>query len=174
MDDVPARLLRVSRFLDAASRWSARLFAWLIIPLMGAMTYEVVARYTVNPTAWAYDTSYMLYGALFMLGAAYTLSRGAHIRADFLYRQWPTRVQGAVDAFCYLAFFFPGIGFFFWIGAEFAYDSWLQLERSPASAWMPPIYPLKSVLPVASLLLLVQGVSELIKSLHAALKGEWP
>lgn len=174
MNDSLARLLRVSRWLDRFSEWSARLFAWLIIPLIGVMTYEVIVRYTLRPTMWAYDSSYMLYGAMFMLGAAYTLSKGGHIRADFVYRMWSPRVQGAVDTFCYLIFFFPGIGFFLWVGADFALDSWIQQERSPASAWMPPIYPLKTVIPLAALLLLAQGISELFKSLYAALKGEWP
>jgi TRAP-type mannitol/chloroaromatic compound transport system permease small subunit len=167
-------LMRASRAIDAIARWSARLFAWLVLPLMAVMAYEVVVRYAARPTIWAYDSSYMIYGAMFMLGAAYTLHRGAHIRADFLYRMWSVRTQGMVDAICYVVFYFPGIGFFMWIGSEFALESWLQQERSAASAWMPPIYPLKTVIPIAAALLLVQGVSELIKSLHAAIKGEWP
>jgi TRAP-type mannitol/chloroaromatic compound transport system permease small subunit len=123
---------------------------------------------------WASDLSYMLYGALFMLGAAYALQRGAHIRTDFLYRLWPVRVQGAVDALLYLVFFFPGIALFLWMGGEFARISWLQDERAITSSWRAPVYLLKMVIPVSAALLLLQGVSEFLKSLHAAVRGEWP
>lgn len=174
MHDRFQSLVRLAKALDQISVWSARIFGWLVLPLIAVMVYEVFVRYTLRPTLWAYDLSYMTYGALFMLGAAYTLHRGAHIRADFIYRNWPTRVQGAVDALCYILFFFPGIGFFLWVGMEFAFDSWVQQERSAASAWMPYIFPLKTVVPIAALMLLVQGISELIKSLYAALRGEWP
>lgn len=174
MLDFHGPLMRVSRFIDCVSEWSARVVAWLVLPLMGAMAYEVVIRYTVKPTVWAYDISYMLYGALFMLGAAYTLLKGGHIRADFLYGNWSVRTQAAMDAFCYLVFYFPGIGFFFWVGLDYAWESWERGERSAGSAWMPAIYPLKAVIPVAAALLLMQGLSEFIKSLYAARHGERP
>lgn len=160
--------------LDAISEWTARLFAWLVIPLMGVMVYEITVRYLLRPTLWAYDISYMLYGSLFMLGAAYTLSQGGHIRADFIYRNWSPRVQGAVDALFYLLCFFPGLALFLWAGLDFARASWAQEERMMASAWMPAIYPFKTVISVTAGLLLVQGLSEFLKSLHAVLRGEWP
>jgi TRAP-type mannitol/chloroaromatic compound transport system permease small subunit len=165
------RLVRAIRVIDAVSAWSGRIVAWLVLPLIGVMTYEVVSRYVATPTQWAYDLSYMLYGALFMLGAAYTLYRGAHIRTDFLYQKWPARTQAAVDAACYLFLFFPGIAVFFWLGAEFAWQSWLRGERTAGSSWMPIIYPLKSVIPVAAALLLLQGVAEFLKSLYTLRTG---
>jgi TRAP-type mannitol/chloroaromatic compound transport system permease small subunit len=166
-------LVPVIRVIDAISIWSGRIVAWLIVPLIGAMTYEVAIRYLWEPTQWAYDTSYMLYGAMFMLGAAYTLYRGAHIRTDFLYQKWSVRRQALVDAFCYLFLFFPGIAIFLWLGAEFAWTSYLRNERTVGSSWMPIIWPLKSVIPVAAALLLLQGISEFMKCLYALRTGRW-
>jgi TRAP-type mannitol/chloroaromatic compound transport system permease small subunit len=173
MSETQGVLLRVIRGIDAVSEWSGRITAWLVLPLVGVMTWEIAVRYTVKPTHWAYDLSYMIYGAMFMLGAAYTLLRGAHIRTDFLYQNWPVRVQAGVDAGCYLLLFFPGIAIFLWVASEFAYVSWDRGERSMASAWMPAIYPLKTVLPVATALLLLQGLSEFLKCVHALRTGTW-
>jgi TRAP-type mannitol/chloroaromatic compound transport system permease small subunit len=161
------------RGIDAVSDWSGRISAWLVIPLIAVMTWEILVRKLAQPTFWAFDLSYMLYGALFMLGAAYTLYRGAHIRTDFLYQNWPVRVQATVDAVCYLVLFFPGIAIFLWLGIDFALLSWQREERAMSSAWMPAIYPLKTVLPVATALLLLQGVSEFLKCIHALRTGRW-
>jgi len=167
--------MRILRLLDAVSVWTARLFALLVVPMTLVLVYEVVARkFFLRPTLWAGDTSYMLYGTFFMLGAAYTLHRKGHIRTDFLYRLWSPRGQGLVDALLYLLFFFPAIGLFLWAGWGFAYTSWAQGEHSVTSAWRPPIYPFKMVIPVTAVLLLLQGVSELGKSLYAVVRGEWP
>ncbi len=166
-------LVRVIRGIDSISEWSGRLAAWLVIPLIGVMTWEILVRKVAKPTYWAFDLSYMLYGALFMLGAAYTLYRGSHIRTDFLYQMWPVKVQAAVDAFCYLFLFFPGIAIFLWFSADWAILSWQRQERAMASAWMPALYPLKSVLPVALSLLLLQGVSEFLKCIYAFRHAEW-
>ena len=168
----PGALITIIRAIDAISIWSGRIFAWLIVPLIVIMTWEICVRYLVQPTLWAYDLSYMIYGAMFMLGAAYTLQRGAHIRTDFLYQNWPVRVQATVDAACYLLLFFPGIVIFLWLGSEFAWASYLRNERTAGSSWMPIIYPLKFVLPLAAGLLLLQGVSEFLKSLYAMRTGE--
>jgi TRAP-type mannitol/chloroaromatic compound transport system permease small subunit len=173
MQSEAAMLVRVIRLIDAISAWSGRIVAWLTLPLIGVMTYEVVIRYLWQPTHWAYDMSYMLYGALFMLGAAYTLYRGAHIRTDFLYQKWTVRTQATIDAFCYLFLFFPGIAIFLWLGAEFAWASWLRNERTVGSSWMPLIYPLKAVIPVTAALLLLQGLSEFLKCVYALRTGRW-
>ena len=166
-------LERAIRLIDSISAWSGRAVAWLIVPLIFVMTWEICVRYLGRPTQWAFDLSYMLYGAMFMLGAAYTLYRGAHIRTDFLYQKWPVRTQALVDALCYLVLFFPGIALFLWIGTEFAWQSWLREERSVGSSWMPVIYPLKAVLPIATALLLLQGVSEFLKCIYALRTGQW-
>ena len=166
-------LVRVIRGIDTVSDWSGRIAAWLVLPLIFVMTWEITARYVARPTYWAFDLSYMLYGALFMLGAAYTLFRGSHIRTDFLYQTWPVKVQASVDAFCYLFLFFPGIAIFLWMSTDWAILSWTREERAVSSAWMPALYPLKSVLPVALALLLLQGVAEFLKCVYAIRHAEW-
>ena len=171
----PAKpVLAIMHVIDSISEWTGRLIAWLIIPLVGGLSYEVFARYLFDaPTIWAYDTTYMLYGSHFMLGAGYTLLKKGHIRTDIFYNKFSPRLQGTIDATLYLLFFFPGIIYFLWAGAAEAIHSWSLLERSDASPWRPPLYPFKTVIPVAAFLLLIQGVSEFLKSLHAARKGEW-
>jgi TRAP-type mannitol/chloroaromatic compound transport system permease small subunit len=170
----PEALLKAIRFLDAIGAWSGRVVAWLVLPLVLGLTYEVIARYVFDaPTAWAYDIAYMLYGSHFMLGAGYCLLKKGHIRTDIFYAKWTPQRQGWVDAVSYLFLFFPGMVFFLLAGWDSAYHSWMVREVSEASPWRPPIYPFKMTVPVAALLLLIQGVSEFLKSLHAALKREW-
>lgn len=168
----PKALVAIVRAIDGLALWSGRLFCWLVIPLVAGLTYEVIARYVLHaPTIWAYDVAYMLYGSHFMLGAAYTLYRGGHIRTDIFYQNWSVRKRGAVDALLYLFLFFPGIALFFWMGLQEALQSWDIREVSDASPWRPIIYPFKAVIPIALLLLMVQGVSEFLKSAYAALQG---
>lgn len=174
-DDMPRWMARTITWIDSASRWAGYTVCWLTVPLFGAMVYEVIARYVFTaPTMWAYDVSRMLYGALFMLGAGYALSKGVHIRADFLYRNWSEKTQGIVDATLYIIFYFPGLIVFLLMSTDFAYLSWVRGERGMDTAWMPHMGPIKTVLPVGIVLLLIQGVSELLKSLYAATHGRWP
>lgn len=171
---VPHRLRVLLRAIDRISVWSGKAFAWLTVPLIFALVYEVVSRYAFGaPTRWAFDITYMLYGSHFVLVAAYTLLRQEHIRTDFVYRLLSPRWQGIVDATLYLVFFLPGMALFLWFTAEFAYESWVQLERSNLSPWLPPIYPLKTALPVGAALLFLQGLSEFVKSIYAARAGRW-
>jgi TRAP-type mannitol/chloroaromatic compound transport system permease small subunit len=170
----PEGLLKTVRTIDAIGNWVGRIVAWLAIPLVLGLTYEVVARYAFNaPTVWAFDVSYMLYGTHFMLGAGYTLLKQGHIRTDIFYAKWTPRRQGWVDAACYLLLFFPGMIFFFLASWDNALHSVLIRELSDQSPWRPPIYPFKMVIPVTALLLMLQGVSEFLKSVWAARHGEW-
>lgn len=163
------------RILDSISIWSGKLAAWLIVPMVLALCYEVVVRYFFeSPTIWAYDVTYMLYGTLFMLGAAYTLERGGHIRTDSFYGKWSPRRQGLTDAILYLLFFFPGMIAFLWVSWGFFFASWTRSEAIVTSPWMPIVYPFKFVLPLSTALLLLQGSSEFLKSMYAAVRGEWP
>ncbi len=169
------KFLRLAKGIDQIAIWSGKIAAWFIFPLIFGLTYEVISRYLFkSPTIWAYDLAYMLYGSLFMLGAAFTLYKKGHIRTDIFYDKWPSKRQGLVDAFLYLFFFFPGIIFFLIAGLDEAIHSWSLWERSEVGAWRPPIFPFKTVIPLTALLLLVQGVSEFIKSVYAAVRGEWP
>jgi TRAP-type mannitol/chloroaromatic compound transport system permease small subunit len=168
----PKALVTIVRTIDRLALWSGRLFCWLVVPLVAGLTYEVIARYLFHaPTIWAYDVAYMLYGSHFMLGAAYTLYKGGHIRTDIFYQNWSVRTRGAIDAILYLFLFFPGIALFFWMGLQEALQSWDIREVSDASPWRPTIYPFKAVIPVALILLMIQGVSEFLKSAYAALEG---
>lgn len=174
-EDMPRWMAAPITWIDWFSLWTGRIICWLTVPMFGAMVYEIVARYVfIAPTMWAYDTSRMLYGALFMLGSGYALSKGVHIRADFLYRSWSERTQGMVDASLYLFFYFPGLIVFTWMATDFAWAAWMRQERGMDTAWMPPVYPIKSVLPLGAALLLIQGVSEFLKSLYAVTRGRWP
>jgi TRAP-type mannitol/chloroaromatic compound transport system permease small subunit len=166
-------MVRLARAIDRFTERSALLFAWLMVPLLVAVGWEVVARYAFDaPTTWAYETIYMLYATMFMLGAAYALRTGAHIRTDFLWEKWPLRTRAAVDSIAYVALFFPGMLLYLVSGAEATWSSYAIDERSADTAWFPPLWPLKAVVPLAALLLLVQGVSELAKSVHAWRTGE--
>lgn len=168
-------LKRIVRVLDAITVWMARICWWLVIPLMAVLVYEVMARkFFISPTIWAMDTSYMLNGVLGMTGAVYALYRGGHICIDFISNRWSLRIQAAVNAVFYVVCFFPGISIFLWFGWRFAYGSWLDKERAITSAWMPPIYPLKMVMAVATAFLLLQGISEFLKNLHVFLRGDRP
>ena len=167
-------LLRTIRVVDTFSSWSGKTVAWLILPMVGSLTWEGLARYLFNaPTLWAYDLSYMMYGALFMLGAHYTLLKGAHIRTDMLWEKFSPRVKGRIDAVAYIFFFFPAMILLFYACVDEAWISWRMGELSEQTAWRPPLWPFKTVVPLTALLLLIQGVSELLKSLYAARTGEF-
>lgn len=174
MNHFPKGVQTIIRIIDTFGEWSGKIVGWLIIPLIFGLTYEVIARYGFHaPTVWAHDISYMLYGALFMLGAVYTLRKDGHIRTDMLYERWSPQRQGWVNALSYSFLFFPGMIFFFISGLDVAIHSWTILEKSDLSPWRPPLYPFKTIIPLTALLLMVQGFSEFLKSLHAALKGKW-
>ena len=174
-DDMPRWMAGLIHRIDAASRIAGRVICWMLVPLIGAMVYEVVARKLfVAPTIWAYDVSRMVCGAMFMLGAGYALSKGVHIRADFLYRNWPARRQGLVDAALYVLFYFPALVFFAWVSYDYAAVAWVRGERSMDTAWMAPLAPLRTAMPVGAALLLMQGVSELLKSVYAMRSNRWP
>jgi len=173
--DMPRWMARTIVAVDTFSLWVGRIVAWATVPLMGAMLYEITARYAFTaPTMWAYDISRMIYGAMFVIGAGYALSKGVHIRSDFLYRNWKVTTQARVDATLYIVFYFPSMLIFFWVATQWAWGSLSQGERGTDTAFMPLLGPIKSCLPVGVAFLVIQGVSELLKALYAARKGRWP
>jgi TRAP-type mannitol/chloroaromatic compound transport system permease small subunit len=173
--DMPRWMARVIAGIDTFSLWVGRIAAWLTVPLMAAMLYEITARYLFHaPTLWAYDISRMIYGAMFVIGAGYALSKGVHIRSDFLYRKWKVTTQARVDAALYIVFYFPSMVIFLWVATQWAWGSLSQGERGTDTSFMPLLGPIKSALPVGVLFLVIQGVSELLKALYAARRGVWP
>jgi TRAP-type mannitol/chloroaromatic compound transport system permease small subunit len=170
-DPVPVhiRMVRmIDRFTDATGTW----VAWLNVPLVVVVTIEVLARYLFSaPTIWSFDLTYMLYGTIFMLGAAYALHKGAHIRTDFFFEKWSIRTRGVIDSVAYIGFFFPGIFIFLAVGWQEGLYAYQIGETSEQTPWRPILWPFKMVVPLACLLLLIQGVSETIKSVYAARTG---
>ena len=174
-DDMPSWMANTIIKIDKFSKIVGSIVCWILMPLIFAMTYEVLARKLfLAPTIWAYDISRFLYGALFMLGAGYALSKGVHIRADFLYRNFKTKTQGKIDFWLYLLFYFPGLIVFLYMTTIFVQESIMRNERGMDTTWMPFMWPIKSCLWFGIIFLLVQGVSELFKSYYAMTKGRWP
>jgi TRAP-type mannitol/chloroaromatic compound transport system permease small subunit len=172
-------------WIDRLSAWTGKVTSWIVLLLTFLVSYDIVMRYLSKPLGdpiraiwftyyFSYDMSYYLYAVLFMLGGAYALSRGQHVRGDIFYRGWPVKVQAGVDLFLYLFAFFPGIIALVVLGAQFAGYSWSIHERSFTTAAAPPLYPLKTVIPVAATLMAIQGVAETIRSFQALRTGVWP
>ncbi len=170
-EPVPAHI-RIVRFIDKFTDVTGTWVAWLNVPLVLAVSWEVMARYLLNaPTIWAFDVTYMLYGTIFMLGSAYALHKGAHIRTDFFFERWSIRTKGIIDSMAYILFFFPSfLVFLFVSGAEgwYAFEIGETSEQTP---WRPILWPFKMVVPLTCIALLIQGVSETIKSVYAARTG---
>ena len=174
-EDMPSWMAKSIINIDKFSKRVGSVVCWILMPLIFAMTYEVLARKLfLAPTIWAYDISRFLYGALFMLGAGYALSKGVHIRADFLYRNFKIKNQGLIDFWLYLLFYFPGLIVFFYMTFGFVVESIQRGERGMDTTWMPYMWPIKTCLLIGIIFLLIQGFSELLKSYWAAKKGEWP
>ncbi len=163
------------RFADELSAWFGKVFAWSIMVMTLGIGYEVVVRYFFRaPTPWAFDLSYMLYGTLFMIAGAYTLSRDGHVRGDFIYRLWPARRQASVELVLYFVFFFPGILALIFAGWKYAGRSWSYLEVSSNSPAGIPIYQFKSVIVVAGILLFLQGIAQVFRCILCIRTGQWP
>ena len=161
--------------IDRVSTLAGKIGGWAIVALTGVICYEVFARYLFRaPTAWAYDTSYMLYGFLFMMAGAYTLARNGHVRADFLYRSMPPRRQALLDLPLYLVFFVPGMVALIWFGWDFFHLSYLQNERSSVTPDGPLIWPFKFLIPFCGALMLLQGLAEIARCVIAIRTGAWP
>jgi TRAP-type mannitol/chloroaromatic compound transport system permease small subunit len=163
------RLVRsIDKFTDTTGTW----VAWLNVPLVLAVAYEVLARYLFNsPTIWSFDVTYMLYGTIFMLGSAYALHKGAHIRTDFFFEKWSIRTKGMIDSIAFIVFFFPSIFVFLLVSGAEGWYAFEIGETSEQTPWRPILWPFKMVVPLTCLLLLIQGVSETIKSVYAARTG---
>jgi TRAP-type mannitol/chloroaromatic compound transport system permease small subunit len=163
------------RVLDRVSYWSGKVFAWLIVALTFVVSIEVFKRYILNqPTAWIFDFNSMLYGTLFMMCGAYTLAAAGHVRADFVYSYLKPRTQAGLDLALYVLFFIPGILGLIYAGADFAALSWKIGEHSTVTAEGPPVYHFKTVIPVAGVLVMLQGLAEIARCVQCLRTGAWP
>jgi TRAP-type mannitol/chloroaromatic compound transport system permease small subunit len=166
---------QVVRALDRLSYASGQVFAWLIVALTFVVSIEVFKRYILNaPTAWIFDFNNMLYGTLFMMCGAYTLAAAGHVRADFVYIYLKPRGQAALDLALYFLFFIPGILGLIYAGASFAADSWAIGEHSTVTAEGPPVYHFKTVIPIAGVLVMLQGLGEIVRCVLCLHSGTWP
>jgi TRAP-type mannitol/chloroaromatic compound transport system permease small subunit len=161
--------------IDNVSTWAGKACAWAIVVLTAIVCYDVFARYLFRaPTDWAFDASYMLYGALFMMAGAYTLARNGHVRGDVLYGFFPPRVQAGLDLTLYFLFFIPGILALAYAGIDFAQISWGLKEHSSLTASGPPLYHFKTLIPIAGFLVLLQGLAEMARCVICLRTGVWP
>lgn len=161
--------------IDRVSAFGGKAFAWCIVLLTAVVCYDVGARYLANsPTTWGFDVAYILYGILFMMAGAYTLSRNGHVRGDLLYRTLRPRSQAVIDLVLYVVFFIPGIAALVYAGIEFATVSWKIREVSSVTGGGTPIYHFKTFIPIAGALLLLQGIAEMMRCVICIRTGAWP
>ena len=169
------QIQKVLLTIDRISTFVGQAFSWLIVSLTFMITWEVISRYAFdNPHPWAFDVMSMMYGTVFMMAGAYTLSKNGHVRGDVLYGFFSPRVQASLDLLLYFLFFIPGVFALAWAGYNFAGDSWAINEHSNVTANGPPVYPFKTVLPLAGAFLLLQGFVEIIRCILCIQQGEWP
>lgn len=162
-------------FIDKLSTFIGQSFSWLIVALTLLISWEVFSRYVLdNPHAWAFDVMIMLYGTLFMMAGAYTLSKNGHVRGDVLYGFFQPRTQASLDLLLYIVFFIPGVIALTYAGYFYASESWAINEHSNITADGPPVYPFKTVIPLAGIFLLLQGVVEIVRCIVCLRQGYWP
>ena len=167
-------MIKTIHAIEGLSQWVGKAFGWCIMILTFAVAYEVFVRYVLNrPTVWAFDVMVQMYGALFLMAGAYALAQDAHVRGDVVYRLFSVRWQARIDFVLYILFFFPGMFALFWYGWEIASDSWRYKEVSWNSPARIQIYFFKTLIPVAGLLMMVQGVAELMRCILAMRDGVW-
>jgi len=162
-------------FVDKLSTWVGQAFSWLIVALTLHITWEVFSRYVLDhPRAWAFDAMIMMYGTLFMMAGAYTLAKNSHVRGDVIYGYFTPRAQAILDLTLYIVFFLPGIVALTYAGYFYAAESWAIDEHSNITAEGPPVYPFKTVIPLAGAFVLVQGIVEIIRCIICIRQGAWP
>ena len=166
---------KVLLFVDKISTWVGQAFSWIIVALTLHISWEVFSRYVLDhPRAWAFDAMIMMYGTLFMMAGAYTLAKSGHVRGDVIYGFFTPRAQAILDLTLYIVFFIPGIVALTYAGYFYASESWAINEHSNITAEGPPVYPFKTVIPLAGAFVLVQGIVEIIRCVICIKQGEWP
>lgn len=143
----------------------------LVYPMIGVLVWEVFMRYVFNrPTIWAHELSALLYAVFFLLGGAYTLRWNAHINVDVLYLRLSPRQRAMLDLITGLLFYFF-CGVLLWQGGQAAWKSFLRFERA-STVWEPHIWPVKFCIPLAALLMLLQGATKTIKDIYRVFTGK--
>lgn len=166
---------KVLFIIDRVNTRIGQFFGWLVLALTLFITYEVISRYVfAAPHAWAFDAMNMMYGTLFMMAGAYTLSKNGHVRGDVLYGFFPPRLQAGLDLALYFLFYFPGVIALCWAGFYYFEESWAIRETSSLASGGPPLYPFKAVIPIAGLTLLFQGFVEVVYCIACLKQGAWP
>jgi TRAP-type mannitol/chloroaromatic compound transport system permease small subunit len=161
--------------IDQLSKTVGHAFAWCIVILALGTGYEVLVRYVFNdPTSWAFDLSYLMYGAVFYMAGAYALSRAGHVRADMFYRKWRPRTQAVVELVLYVVFFFPGILALIVAGGAYGVESMRLKEVSVNSPAGVPIWPLKMMIQFGAALIALQGLAEVLRCIVCLRVGDWP
>ena len=172
MRDFPPAFYAVIRGIDRFSDITGKLISLSMLWLVATICYECFARYLFDaPTVWVLESSYMTNGAAFMLGCAYTLHKGAHVRTDMLWEKYTERRKGVVDLASYLLLFFPTLITLLVISVDDAWYSFIIREASEQTPWRPVLWPFRSAIPLAALLLMVQGVSECLKCWYQIRSG---
>jgi TRAP-type mannitol/chloroaromatic compound transport system permease small subunit len=162
-------------FVDKISTWVGQAFSFCIVLLTLHVSWEVFVRYALDaPRAWAFDVMIMFYGTLFMMAGAYTLAKNSHVRGDVLYGFFTPRVQATIDLTLYIVAFMPGVIALTYAGYFYAAESWAINEHSTITYEGPPVYPFKTVIPLAGAILLAQGIVEIIRCIICLKEGEWP
>ena len=162
-------------FADHLSTSIGKAFAWCIVILMGGTVYEVIVAYVFNaPTLWNFDFSMQMYGAILMMSGAYCLATESHVRGDVIYRLFKPRTQGWIDLILYLIFFFPGVLALTFYGYDYAALAWKIKETSWSSPAQIQIYMVKALIPAAGVTLIIQGISEVFRSIICIKTGHWP
>ena len=162
-------------FVDKISTWVGQAFSWIIVALTLHISWEVYSRYVLDaPRSWAFDVMIMMYGTLFMMAGAYTLAKNSHVRGDVIYGFFTPRAQATLDLTLYIVFFIPGVIALVWAGYTYAAESWAINEHSNITSEGPPVYPFKTVIPVAGALVLMQGIVEIIRCVICIKQGKWP
>jgi TRAP-type mannitol/chloroaromatic compound transport system permease small subunit len=160
--------------VDRLSTWIGQLFAWSIVLLTLAITWEVFSRYVLGkPHAWMLDAQIMMYGILFMMAGGYTLSKNGHVRGDVLYGFFRPRTQASIDLALYILFFLPGVFALTWAGWNYFTDS-VAIREQTFNADPIPVYPFKFFIPFAGAILLLQGIVEIARCVICIREGQWP
>lgn len=160
------------RAVDSLNEWTGKTVSWLFLALIASVSIDLLMRFFVGrATDWAFDINYMIYGTNFMLAGAYTLKYDAHVRVDVLFAKFSPRGQAILEAIFYVCIMFPLCIFLLHATWNDFIQACQSREVSIVSAWHPPVYHYKGIMPLAFSLLLLQSIVQFIRNLEIIKKG---